>query len=220
MPYHGCMTPPSGQVQPPRASGREAAAVLGTGVLFPLADELFDAHTIFLLLASTGWAAYVLLRIRRDARFVARLGFTRKNLGAAIRSTTLFSIGAAGVMAAFGWDQGHALWNPNLLLLLALYPIWGLIQQTLIQGFLVRWLAERAAPWSSAPVLAALAGSLFGLVHLPDLPLSGATFLLGSVFTLIYVRTRNLWPLGLWHGWLGACFYLWVLGVDPWAGLP
>jgi len=32
----------------------------------------------------------------------------------------------------------------------------------------------------------------------------------------LYFRYRNLWPLGVLHGWLGAFFYLWVLGRDMW----
>ena len=42
-----------------------------------------------------------------------------------------------------------------------------------------------------------------------------ATALLGLVFTPIYLRWRNLWPLGLYHGWLGALCYFWVIGRDP-----
>jgi hypothetical protein len=43
-----------------------------------------------------------------------------------------------------------------------------------------------------------------------------ATFGLGLVYIPLYLRYRNLWPLGFYHGWLGTLFYLWVLGRDPW----
>jgi len=61
-----------------------------------------------------------------------------------------------------------------------------------------------------------MAGILFGLVHLPHVQLAVATAALGAVFTLIFVRWRNVWPLGVCHGWLGVFFYYWVLGRDPW----
>jgi hypothetical protein len=32
----------------------------------------------------------------------------------------------------------------------------------------------------------------------------------------IFLRWRNVWPLGICHGWLGVLFYFWVLGRDPW----
>jgi hypothetical protein len=34
------------------------------------------------------------------------------------------------------------------------------------------------------------------------------------VVHLAVLRRRNLWPLGIAHGVLGALFYRWVLGVD------
>ncbi len=61
-----------------------------------------------------------------------------------------------------------------------------------------------------------LASVLFGAVHLPELRLVAATSLLGLVFTLIYLRWHNLWPLGVYHGWLGVFFCYWVLVRDPW----
>lgn len=87
----------------------------------------------------------------------------------------------------------------------------------LVEGIFVRTVvAIRSGilPKLLATVTAAL---LFGAVHLPDLRLAAATCLLGAVFTLIYLRWRNLWPLGLYHGWLGVFFYYWVLRRDPWA---
>ena len=57
---------------------------------------------------------------------------------------------------------------------------------------------------------------LFSLVHVPDPQLMVATFVLGLAFTPIYLRWRNLWPLGVLHGWLGAFCYVWVLDRNPW----
>ena len=44
-----------------------------------------------------------------------------------------------------------------------------------------------------------------------------ATFLLELLVIPLYLWQRNLWPLGLLHGWLAAMFYLWVLDRDLWA---
>jgi membrane protease YdiL (CAAX protease family) len=56
---------------------------------------------------------------------------------------------------------------------------------------------------------------LFGLAHWPDGVLMATTFLLGVVFIPMYLRWRNLWPLGVYHGWLGALMYFWILQRDP-----
>jgi uncharacterized protein len=50
----------------------------------------------------------------------------------------------------------------------------------------------------------------FAALHLPYTASAGSTFVLGAAFTLIDLRWRNIWPLGLWHGWLGVFFYRWV----------
>ena len=43
-----------------------------------------------------------------------------------------------------------------------------------------------------------------------------ATFLLELAIVPLFLLYRNLWPLGLLHGWLGGLFYLWVEGRDLW----
>ena len=42
---------------------------------------------------------------------------------------------------------------------------------------------------------------------------------MGAAYAALYQRHRNLWPLGLYHGVLGAEFYVWVLGRNPWQEL-
>ena len=41
------------------------------------------------------------------------------------------------------------------------------------------------------------------------------TFILALLYTIVYLRERNLFALGLFHGWLGALFYYTVVGRDP-----
>lgn len=55
----------------------------------------------------------------------------------------------------------------------------------------------------------------FGSVHIPDWHLTAATTVLGAAYTGLYQRHENLWPIGLYHGVLGAEFYVWVLGRNP-----
>ena len=43
-----------------------------------------------------------------------------------------------------------------------------------------------------------------------------ATFVLELVIVPLYLWQRNLWPLGVLHGWLGGLFYLWVENRDLW----
>jgi hypothetical protein len=104
--------------------------------------------------------------------------------------------------------------DAHLVPLLAVYPLWGWVQQLLVLGIAVGNLERFGVP----PRLLVLVGGVgFAAVHVPDWPLCGATLLLGLLCCALFLRWRNLWPLGVLHGWLGALFYRWVLARDPWA---
>lgn len=41
------------------------------------------------------------------------------------------------------------------------------------------------------------------------------TFLLALFYGYVYLRVRNVFMLGLFHGWLGGLFFYTVVGRDP-----
>lgn len=167
------------------------------------------------IVLGTGWLTYVALRVRTPG-VLAGWGLQREGLRPAARAATIACVVGAVATAALGLARGTFVVDRNLLPLLLLYPLWGWIQQLLTLGLVVGNLERLgvARPW-----LVAIAGLGFAAVHLPDWPLCGATLLLGIVCCALFLRFRNLWPLGVLHGWLGACFYRWVLARDPWAEL-
>jgi hypothetical protein len=172
---------------------------------------------LFIGLAFAGWTSYFAVRIRREKNTLAELGFRRQGLAPTCLATSSFGVAALAAMALITYPRHGLVLRWPMLLLLVLYPVWGTLQQLLVQGIFVRSVTNISAgnwPKVVATVTAAL---LFGTVHLPDLKLAAATCCLGAVFTLLYLRWRNLWPLGLWHGWLGVFFYYWMLGRDPWS---
>lgn len=59
--------------------------------------------------------------------------------------------------------------------------------------------------------------ALFASLHFYDWRLAAATFVFELIVILLYVKYRNLWPIGVLQGWLGALFYLWVLHEDLWS---
>ena len=56
---------------------------------------------------------------------------------------------------------------------------------------------------------------LFAAVHYPFVWLIIGTFILALFYGFIYLNERNIYILGLFHGWLGGIFYYTVLGRDP-----
>lgn len=170
---------------------------------------------IYLVGAVGGWAAYGLWTATRHPDVVRDWGFTRANLLACARPTAALVGFAAVVMALIGAAQGQLdpVWTLPVTLLL--YPLWGLVQQWLVQGVLVRAMACLPGRASHPVAITLVAATAFGLVHWPYPALMVATVGLGLVATPLYLRHRNLWPLGVAHGWLGALLYHWVLGRNP-----
>src|SRR5262249_45225790 len=121
-----------------------------------------------------------------------------------------------GVFLMIGAIQ-HTLCLPaHLLAQLVIYPAWGLIQQFLALAIVVGNLERTTVFEGRKPVLVFGTALLFSSVHLYDAGLAAGVFLLELVVVPLYFRYRNLWPLGILHGWAGALYYLWVLDQDLW----
>jgi hypothetical protein len=162
------------------------------------------------------WTAFIIVRARHDRGCFRRWGFRADNLLAASVVPALLLILVAAGFAVYAHWHGTLRFPPHALLLLLIYPLWGLVQQFLALGVVVSNL-ERLPVLGGRKALLVLAGAaLFGLIHAPDRLVMAGTFLLELLLVPLYLRHRNLWPLGVLHGWLGALFYLWALGRDLW----
>ncbi|HEX9953098.1 MAG TPA: CPBP family glutamic-type intramembrane protease [Rubricoccaceae bacterium] len=190
-----------------------AVALTGAGHLVASSRGLSGAYIPVVVL---GWGGYIGARAVRDPQTLRELGLTREGLGPAFRDATVVAAVSLAAMAAVGAAQGSLRVDASLLPLLVLYPVWGLTQQTLVQGMLTRNLDAAGLPALAVVPLSAVA---FGSVHVPNVPLAAATTALGGAFSVVYLRHGNVLPLGLYHGVLGAAFYVWVLDRDPWREL-
>jgi hypothetical protein len=170
----------------------------------------------FIAVACVFWVTFVVARARRDRTALRDWGFRTDNLaGPALASTVVFALGALA-FAAYAHRHGTLRFPAHTLLLLLIYPVYGVVQQFLALAVVVGNL-ERIPALGRWRVLTVLAGAtLFGAAHAFDVRLVAATFVLGLVVIPLYLWRRNLWAYGVLHGWLGALFWLWVLGRDPW----
>lgn len=166
---------------------------------------------LFITAACIFWTGYVAARGTSDPGLFRRWGFRLDNLAAAtLPPMLLFFLGAAG-LAAWSWTAGQLHFPAGSWLLFLIYPIWGIVQQFLTLGIFFQSLERLAG--SRNPFLPAIASAaLFSAVHAPDVEVMIATFLLELLLIPLFMRHRNLWPLGVVHGWLGALFYTLILG--------
>jgi Type II CAAX prenyl endopeptidase Rce1-like len=194
----------------------EIGAVLATGILHLVFFEILNAKALFISLALSGWIAYCVIRLAKDRRVIKTWGFGADNLGGSFIASSIVAAIAIAALSVIAKGRGSLSIHWHMLPLILLYPIWGLAQQFLIQALVVGNLNRFSNIIGSSPALTIIAAILFGMVHVPDGTLVTATFLLGLAFTPIYLRWRNLWPLGIYHGILGVFFYFWGLHRDPW----
>ena len=195
----------------------EVLAVMMTGILH-LVFKSFGAKGLFIALAGVSWVGYIIWRVRQDSRLWVKWGFQTKNLSAAFFWPTVIFVVGVTLMAWYGLANDRVLWQDHILFLLLLYPLWGILQQFLVQALGVANLMT-VFPKPGWMVAMPVGIVLFSLIHFPNGLLMLATGLMAGLFIPCYLRNRNLWPLGLYHGWLGTFFYLWVLGKDPWVSV-
>ncbi len=194
----------------------EIAAVLLTGAgKFIFMDGL-GAKLPFIVGAILAWAAYVYYRHRRQPGILAYWGFRTDNFRTSFLGLLPLATVAVLVFAGVGYATGKLVLSWHLLPVLLLYPLWGVIQQFLVVGLVagnLRDFERRRLPPAAVTASTAI---LFAAVHWPARLLVASTFVLALVYVTLYLRRRNLWALGIYHGWLGGFFYFLVLGRDPW----
>jgi membrane protease YdiL (CAAX protease family) len=108
--------------------------------------------------------------------------------------------------AVFFASSLHTLHRPRGLIqwILAFggYTVWSLAQQFLLQGYFLARLV-RLVP--SATVAAVTAAIIFAAAHLPNPILTLLTLLWGLAACLVFLKTRNIWPLAMAHAIFGIC---------------
>ena len=123
----------------------------------------------------------------------------------------LVLVGLAAVNAANStqpFAQRAANWH--VIVAMALYFPWALLQQYIFQRFLLVRLLHLVAP-AAAIALTALA---FSCVHFPRWPVMALVVVACAVWSSIYYRTRTLFPLAASHALLGSVLHYWVFGND------
>jgi len=109
---------------------------------------------------------------------------------------------AFSILAAAKLGTLHPLYKGDVAHISS-YVLWTIYQQFLLQDY---FMARLLRLLSNEAVAVTLAGTLFALAHLPNLPLTAATLVWGIVSCALFCRYRNLWALGLAQGLLGLCF--------------
>ena len=123
-------------------------------------------------------------------------------------------IGGIIAFKSGGWPAvAGRVFNWRILAAFGCYLPWALMQQTLLQFYLLgRLLVVFPKRFLLVPMI--VTGTCFGLVHLPDVWTALVTVASGMVWSFIYYRYRLLLPLTVSHAALGSAFYYGIFGHD------
>ena len=193
----------------------EIAAVILTAIgKFIFMDEL-NWRFPFVSIAIICWVSYIIYRTRTEPGINKYWGFRTDNFITVLKKVLPFAILSFIVCMGVGLYRDTLNMSWHIIPILILYPLWGVIQQFLLIALTAGNMLDFKGQKMSNGFIIFISALLFGAIHYPYLWLMIGTFALALFYGWIYLSERNIYVLGLFHGWLGGIFYYTILDRDP-----
>lgn len=171
----------------------------------------------YVVITILAWLFYVIWRYKRDSLILKDWGFRTDNFKQVIKLILPFALFSILSFIIIGYYKETINITWHILPLLITYPIWGTVQQFLTIALVAGNLNEIKRIKLSKSAIILLTAILFSIVHYPSIWLMLGTFILALFYGYVYLTHKNIYVLGLLHGWLGTLFYYTVVNQDPFA---
>ncbi len=193
----------------------EIAAVILTAIGKFIFMDFLNWRLLFVVFAIIGWSLYALYRYKREKNILKYWGFRTDNFKSTVKLMIPFAVISIISFLVIGFSQNTINLTWHILPLLITYPIWGSIQQFITIALIAGNLKDLNKKKLNKLSIIFITATLFSIVHFPSKWLMIGTFLLALFYGYIYLKIKNIYAMGIFHGWLGAIFYYTVVNRDP-----
>jgi membrane protease YdiL (CAAX protease family) len=169
----------------------------------------------FVAVAIICWVSYIIYRNRTRPGITEYWGFRTDNFKTVLKKILPFAILSFLVCICVGLFRDTLNISWHIIPILVLYPIWGIVQQFLLIALTAGNMQDMKGQSLNKGFIIFISALLFGAIHYPYVWLIIGTFILALFYGWIYLSERNIYVLGIFHGWLAAIFYYTILERDP-----
>ncbi|TLX72247.1 hypothetical protein E9993_18195 [Labilibacter sediminis] len=194
----------------------ELIAVLLTAILkFLLIDWLY-VRNIYIVSVSIFWIGYILFRKRtRNEYKIFKLHNFKHSL--IILLPIILLNGLACAFYAYNNNTFYISWH--ILLVFLLYPLWAVIQQFIMLEVILMNLIVFFNGKANNTILVFIVSTLFGIVHYPNTFLMIYAFGLELILASVFLKWRDIWAIGITHGWIATFLLYYVFERNLWSEL-
>jgi uncharacterized protein len=197
----------------------EIFAVISTGILKFVFIDWLNMRAIYIVSICLFWLIYIYSKYKRNPQVIRQWGIQKQHFKKTFLYLLPFGLICVGGIGIYGYLYRVDIVTWHILPMLILYPFWGLIQQFIVAGLISGNLKAIENPRFSNYQIILLTSLFFSLVHYPSPFLMLFTFIMQWIFTTAFLRWKNIWPLGLYHGWIATFLLYIIMGRDLWVEL-
>lgn len=193
---------------------QEIFAVLITGLLKFLLMDWMNWRAFYITAAILFWTVFIYRSYKNNPDVAERWGIRRKNFKQSMRALLPFGLVASALILIYGYFSDAEFINWHILPILVFYPLWGTFQQFIVAGLVAGNLQYQKMVPLNRFWITIIVSLLFALMHAPHWFLAGYVLIMEIFFLSVFLRLRNIWALGFFHGIVSTLFLYFVSGRD------
>ncbi len=197
----------------------ELTAVFATGILKFIFMDWLMWRAFYIAGICILWIGYIFFSLSADRNILRHWGFKREHFKPVLVLLTPLVVVSIIFSFLYGHFNHSLSFTWQVIPILFMYPVWGVLQQYLMLGITSNSLMDILGTKTSRYLVIFIVSALFSLIHYPSLVLMAITFVMEVVFVIVYFRWKNLWAIGIAHGWVATFLLYYVLERNLWTEL-